>query len=385
MPLNERLHPGAPADGKATPREASDTGEASNPGEACDSRLRATLRDLGLDRRSTSRDLVIETSEALREWVLATGDDWTWDVAGGALESELAPFLVEQEWRGTVALWIDSLRRTFHHGRARNLLEPRIVIAEELGLWIWDPTGVAGLEECNAEWNGEPSSPARRLPRREDCASAAADTLETGEVVLLDGYSETVALALVEAWRRGKQPSAVIGESLPHLDGRRMAQRLVSQGIPVTLCYDAALVARVPSADRVWLSTETLGVAGFLGRAGTNTLLEECERRDVPAALLATSDKLAPGGDAAIPAWPDRAPWLLWDAAPVGVRLESQYLELVSHALVGELFTEHGREPFAALAMRALRTEPAPRCNVAASLDSSSATYAGNRARALAR
>lgn len=375
MPQNERLHLGAPAEGKATPRDAQDDWELE--------RLRATLRELADDRLSSARDLVLEASDALRAWALTAGESWTWDVAGDVLESELAPFLAQQEWRGSVALWIDSVRRAFHHGRARKI-EPRIAIAEELGLWVWDPAGVVGLEACNEEWNGDPASAGRRFPRREDCAKTAAETIEPGELVLVASDSETIALALVEAWRQGKQPAALIAEGLPHLDGRQMARRLVSQGIHVTMCYDAALVSLVPSADRVWLGTETLGVAGFLARVGTTALLEECERHDVPAALLATSDKLVPGGDAVLPTWPERSPWLLWDDEPVGVRLASQYIELVSHALVGDLFTERGREAFATLALRALRTEPAAPCNRRPIADASARPLAHERTSAFA-
>ena len=45
--------------------------------------------------------------------------------------------------------------------------------------------------------------------------------------------------ALEFAWQRGKAPHLLMSECLPLLDGRRMARRLVEEGVLVTLVYDA--------------------------------------------------------------------------------------------------------------------------------------------------
>jgi len=140
-----------------------------------------------------------------------------------------------------------------------------------------------------------------------------------------------------------------------------MARRLSRAGIAATLVYDAALLSIVPRVDRVWLSTEAIGAGAFLARLGTRALIEECARRHVPATVLATSDKLVPGGALRLPAWADLENWRLWEDAPQGVRLESQFFEAVPTALfdlVGAFHTEIGAETAAAMHVRALRVEP---------------------------
>jgi translation initiation factor 2B subunit (eIF-2B alpha/beta/delta family) len=181
--------------------------------------------------------------------------------------------------------------------------------------------------------------------------------------VLVTAWSETVALALETAWRLGKAPAVFLPEGLPDLDGRRLARRLSRAGVAVTLAYDSAVLSLVPRVDRVWLSTEAIGAGAFLARSGTRVLLEECARRDVPVRVLATSDKLVPGGRLELPSWAERETWRLWEDAPEGVRIESQFHEAVPTALleqVGGFLTEIGPEAVAAMHVRALRVEAEP-------------------------
>jgi translation initiation factor 2B subunit (eIF-2B alpha/beta/delta family) len=122
----------------------------------------------------------------------------------------------------------------------------------------------------------------------------------------------------------------------------------------------------VPRVDRVWLSTEAIGAGAFLAHLGTRSLIEECARRHVPASVLATSDKLVPGGALRLPAWAGREGWRLWEDAPEGVRLETQFYEAVPTALldlVGGFHTEIGAESAAAMHVRALRVEAFPPAN----------------------
>ena len=300
-----------------------------------------------MDRASPARRIVQETSGILREWLLELPRERRLD--GQDLEAELAPWVEAQAWRGPCALWLDSMRLAFAAGEDGT---PDATARDPLIL------------EANAwsEGNLEEPEGNRRLPSRSLLAARAAAELERGEVLLLTSWSETVALALESAWRFGKRPHVLIGEGLPDLDGRRMARRVARAGIPVTMAYDAALLGLVPRADRLWLSTEAIGAGTFLARRGTRSLLEECARRDVPARILATSDKLVPGGELRLPAWCESDTWLLWEDPPEGVRLESQCFESVPLDLAGVFSTEVGLETASALHLRALRVEAAPPC-----------------------
>lgn len=345
--------------------------------------LSERLREVALDRASTAEDLVLETAQVVLDWLLQRPDGWSWSVAGGELETGLAEWNMEQGWRGPAALWMDTLRRTWYAGSAAHPREAREVLAEELGLWLWSrdaDAAVAGdLDPADAPWNGTPLAPGRRLASRVALAAHAAASLEPGELVLLNAYSHTVALALAAAWRAGKHPEVVVCEGLPSLEGRRMARRLSRAGLMVTLCYDATLNTALARADRVWLGTESIGVDAFLGRVGTRSLLEEAARLEVPVELLATSDKLMPAGELYRPSWPERDTWLLWDEAPENVRLETQCFEAAPLDLVGHLITECGHETPARLSLRALRETRPAACGQTGSDDPGAAIRSARR------
>jgi hypothetical protein len=335
--------------------------------------LSGALAEVAADRAASAAQVVHEASGIVRRWLAGRSDA---AVAGEAMETALAGFVADQGWRGPVAVWIDSIRRTLAFA-GREGRSARDVLEEELGHWLFDADrGLdgelseraarenAGRDPASAKaWDGEPLTPGRRLPSRSELAHEAAAVLESGEIVFVTAWSETVALALETAWRIGKSPSVVLPEAAPELDGRRMARRLSRAGIAATVVYDAAVPSIVPRVDRVWLSTEAIGAGAFLARLGARSLIEECARRHVPASVLATSDKLVPGGVLRLPAWADLETWRVWEDAPEGVRLESQFFEAVPTALldlVGAFHTEIGAETAAAMHVRALRVEAQP-------------------------
>src|SRR4051812_9458951 len=289
------------------------TGSASLSDSALDpGSLTELVRDLACDCDSTAEEIVLETSRRLRAWLDALPTSAR-DEAGCEIESGLADWNDAHGWRGPCATWMDSLRRAWHAGVAvsnrRAALRPSDVLGEELGLWLGAAPGRARSADL---WNGEPLSEGARIPSRAELARHAAASLEHGEVVLVSGFSATISAALESAQHAGREPHAIVSESAPRRDGRRMAERLARAGISVTLCCDAALFANVSRADRVWLATEAIGSGCWFGRLGVRHLIDEAERMEVPVSLLAISDKLMPGGELRAPsrnhersAWPD--------------------------------------------------------------------------------
>ena len=365
--LEERL--GAPL--PMTSGVSRPLGSSLPPSAGPPAGLGARLADVSVDRAASAAQVVLEASRMVRDWLAGRPED---EVRGPALEKELAEFAAGQGWRGPCALWLDSLRRTVAFADA--LERPaRDALEEELGAWLVDEERSFDDELCErvirekapldpVPWNGEPFASGRRLPSRGALARRASGIgIDRGDTILVTAWSESVALALEMAWRAGKDPAVCLPEGLPDLDGRRMARRLSRAGVAVTLVYDSAVLSLVPRVDRVWLSTEAIGAGAFLARAGTRALIEECARRDVPVRVLATSDKLVPGGRLELPGWAEREGWRLWEDAPEGVRLESQFYETVPTALlelVGGFLTEIGPEAVAAMHVRALRVEAAP-------------------------
>lgn len=180
-------------------------------------------------------------------------------------------------------------------------------------------------------------------PDRRALVPFALRGMERAERVLVRGISETVALALEEAWRAGLAPEVLVGEGRPDLAGKRLARRLARRGLPVTVTYDAALPGRVVGVDRIWLGTEALGGGAFVGRVGDRTLLEAAREAGVPVELLALSDKLHPDGPPPLPAWDREEPFALWGDAPEGVTAEASFLERIESELLESWIHERGR------------------------------------------
>lgn len=317
-------------------------------------RLADRVRELAGDRASSAADLVREAAEHLAEWVRSRPEEWTWELARSELDEGLCELRAAHGWRGPVALFFDALAKTLALSSRRPLeTTAGEVLGEELGLWLG---GVSG-DPQDVRWDGRPLAPGRRLLPREDCVRALLPELERGETVLVHGFSETVTLAISAAQKRGLAPRVLLSEGGPDLGGRRMARRLVREGVRVTLTYDAALHMDLGRADRVWLGTEAIGADAFLARVGTRALLAEARRLEVPTYVLATSDKLTPRGELTLPEWCAHDRWLLWENAPEGVDVESQAFETVPLDLPTAFATECGLESAASLSLRSLRTD----------------------------
>jgi hypothetical protein len=354
----------APGASQIDPRSSlTDAQTGSAAGAPAETALAERLAELAGERELDAREVVIATARETLEWATEWPADWDAARIARELEHGFAPWIRGHAWRGPCAQLVDTLRRTWHAHAGRGREDLQAIVVEELGLWLWSvEDGLAELGEHDVPWNGEPLARGRRLTQRRAVAEHAAAELRRGETVLATGFSDTVALALELAWRDGKRPTLVSGEGLPWLDGRRMARRLIAEGVRVRLCYDAALAAHVAGADRIWLATEAIGAHEFLARVGTRQLVEEAHREGVPVALLTASDELVPGGELALPPWCAEMPELLWEHAAEGVDLELDWLGALPLALVPELITEVGRESAASLALRALQTEAAPAC-----------------------
>lgn len=320
------------------------------------------LAPLAEDRGAGADDVARRIARAAHGWLaeaspeslaLGTRDDaaCTWHAA---LESELAAVFASHAWRGPVA----GLRAALA-GVARGAFgDERAALLEECALWCEDRTD----EEGDTPWDGAPLAPGVRLPDRGRVATpflTGPEGLERGEVVVVHGWSETVARALEAAHRAGLAPEAIVTEGGPDLGGRRLARRLSAAGLPVRFVYDAAAADCVRRADRVWLGTDAIGARGFVARIGTRVMLQEARRAEVRVAVLATSDKLVPGGELALPRWCEDEPWLLWERPPRGVVIASQAYEAVPLELAGVFATEFGLCGAAELSVRALRTASA--------------------------
>ncbi|MDP6538058.1 MAG: hypothetical protein QF903_10940 [Planctomycetota bacterium] len=308
----------------------------SAPSEDPAAALREALREGTLDRASTARTLAAEAAECLRVWWRARAESRPVDELAAAAGAGLEPWRGVHGWRGPCERLCATLDELFASFSAQEL---SAAVDEELSAWI---------------------APGGRMPDRRAVGRAAAAGVSRGETVLTHGFSETVALACEEAALLDRPPEVVLGDGGSDYAGQRMARRLAEAGLRVRLVHDAALSACVGGADRVWAGTESIAPGGFVARVGTRALLEEAGRQEVPTAVLATSDKLAPAGESPLPRWCDCEPWLLCPDAPPGVEVHRQLYERVPPALAGSWFTEVGLERPAELFVRGAPGRPTP-------------------------
>tara|TARA_R110002126_G_scaffold67964_6_gene171913 strand:- start:14135 stop:15244 length:1110 start_codon:yes stop_codon:yes gene_type:complete len=320
------------------------------------------LAPVAQDRVSSAADLVRELGGVLLEELIERPHGTDWRATRRRYDALLAPLRLAHGWRGPVARFLHAFDGVQHVAQIDGLAaDPEELLAEEVGLWL------GGVDESSLTdsahgggsqpWSGRPLGTGRRLPDRAGLARAAARTLGEGETILVPEGSETVVAALIQATANGASPTALLGEGGPELSGRRAARELARAGVRVRIVYDAGLPSRVSGADRIWLGTEAIGAQGFLARVGTRTILEEARRLEVPSSVLATTDKLVPGGELALPAWGERDDWLLWEDPPEGVRVEAQPFESVPNSSVDGFHSERGPETPAALALQALATD----------------------------
>ena len=304
--------------------------------------------------------LVREAATELHAWLRDSRELADSRELGQLIETGLAPWAKAHAYRGACARFLDGVRRAYWFGIETSEPAPFELLQEELGLWTWTTAQLLG----GTTWNGEPLAAGPRVCLDSDVAQHAAALLGTDHVVCVHGGSDLVADALEFAHEEGKSdPTRTSPKAAPTARGRRMASRLAEAGIAVTLCYDHALPDYVEHADRVWLGSETIGAEAALARVGTTRLLEQAREHEIPIEVLATADDLVPGGELELPTWCLDEPWLLWEYAPEGVRLETQLYEKVPFDLIDAFLTDAGRERPAQLHMRALRTTKSRPCD----------------------
>ena len=305
------------------------------------------------DRTSTAHEIVLEVSEVLRDWLMDVGSNEN-HALGALLGTALDPLHRIHGWRGPMALWLRTIDRAV--GQASSFRTPlREVLVEELGLWLGGAE--APSESAPEIWSGEPLDTGIRLPDRERCIESLLSEIEPGEVLVIPGFSETVALAVERLVEEGLTPVLILGEGGPSLGGRQMVRRLEHCALSMRLVYDVALGAELVQADRVWLGTEAIGPASMVGLKGTTALLGEARRRQVPCTVFATSDKVMPGARLELPQWAQDESYLLWDGPAEGLSVDAQFFEHTPLDGQALLATELGLRTPAQLALQALRMD----------------------------
>ncbi|MEL6903869.1 MAG: hypothetical protein AAFP22_00595 [Planctomycetota bacterium] len=301
--------------------------------------LEGRVAGLADDRGVTAADLVRKVARETHGWLV--GPDAPDVGIEGALDDELRTLIEAHSWRVPFARFVAALHGAALQGAdgpSAPQYARREAMAAECARWFED--GAEAGASASHDAAEEP-----RLGSKERCADPLLTgplAVTRGEVVLVHGWSETVARGLELARARGLEPAAIVSEGGADLGGRRLARRLSAGGMDVSFVYDAALVSALERADRVWIGSDAIGAHAFVARMGTRALVERASQLGVDVAVLATSDKFTHEARPALPRWAADEPWHLWEGAPASVTVESQAFELVPLDLVRAFATERG-------------------------------------------
>jgi translation initiation factor 2B subunit (eIF-2B alpha/beta/delta family) len=182
---------------------------------------------------------------------------------------------------------------------------------------------------------------------RDDLATTQAATVREA-LMLIDrrepwiatlSESGTVHDALVAAQRAGHAPRALVAEGRPGLEGRSMAARLATAGLPVWLVVDAALPLLLSQARMLWIGADAVTEHGVLNKVGSFAAALAAREHSVPVYALASRRRFLPAATAALRI-PEMPPAEVWDAPAEGVRPRNVYFELVPLELLRGIVVE---------------------------------------------
>jgi translation initiation factor 2B subunit (eIF-2B alpha/beta/delta family) len=127
---------------------------------------------------------------------------------------------------------------------------------------------------------------------RSQIASIGKSIIPPEGVVYTFTLSETVMRTLLDAWHSGVHFRVLITESRPNNDGRRSAQSLAEEGVPVEISIDACMTELIPKADLMIVGAEAILVDGSaICKVGTYPSALVASQCDKPVYILADSMK----------------------------------------------------------------------------------------------
>lgn len=170
-------------------------------------------------------------------------------------------------------------------------------------------------------------------------ARRAAALLESAECVITHSRSGGVLAALLAATNR---PRAIVTESRPLLEGRRLAAELAAHGLNVELIPDGSMGQLTVLADLALVGADAISPAGVRNKSGT-LLLALCARElNVPFYVVADSTKRITAEHPDLATLSRRSPSEIWDTPPPGVSVSNLPFDLTPHALVTGFVDESG-------------------------------------------
>lgn len=175
-----------------------------------------------------------------------------------------------------------------------------------------------------------------------DAALHSATLIRDGATVLTYSRSSTVLAAFVEAKRAGRDFSVVATESRPMLEGRALAEAVVSHDIPVTLIADAAASLAMDGVDLVMVGADKITPVNLVNKIGTRMIALAARERGLPLYAVCDSSKFIREDYFGATIRHLGSPDELWPDAPRGVVVVNRYFEPTPLACFTGIVTEAG-------------------------------------------
>lgn len=181
---------------------------------------------------------------------------------------------------------------------------------------------------------------AERERRAHALATAGAKRVPGGGEVATYSRSGTVLSALRRALESGTRFRVLTSEARPGHEGLSVARELAEAGVRVTLTTDAGLASLIGPADVLLVGADALCARGLVNKVGTGALVRQARVEDVPAYVLAGTDKLLPSSHRKRP--PLTAHQSMGHPLPERVHEASPLFECASLSPVEAVITEEG-------------------------------------------
>jgi len=119
--------------------------------------------------------------------------------------------------------------------------------------------------------------------------------ISNGDVVFTHCYSTSVLSILKKVKEEGKEVKAIVTESRPALEGKKMTQEILRIGFPVTFIIDIAARVFMHDADNVLVGAEAIAVNGaIVNKIGTSMIATVAHEARVRTLVAAGTYKFYP-------------------------------------------------------------------------------------------
>jgi len=128
----------------------------------------------------------------------------------------------------------------------------------------------------------------------EDAARNSARLIPEGGRILTHSYSSIVFRSLDLAMKSGKHFEVYATESYPGMEGRRLAQDLITLGVPVKLIADSAVDSIISNVDLVLVGADSvLRDGSLIHKIGTRTIATDATKSNIPLRSICETMKFS--------------------------------------------------------------------------------------------